>query len=155
PDQLSRWQVIQIDTATQKLVLEPAVHAYALATPRFSDYALKLRTVRLPEGTHARPAASAALEYQSGSVISKAIYYPLVDRSRAGQVASTGDLQFGFDGQSLDLSSVQLIDTRLLVHQADGWQALPYVWNQEQPEATLQIAGDIQRLTLHKDDSEL
>ena len=155
PVQLSQWQLFHIDTATRKLVLEPAVHAYDLATPLFSDYALKLRTVRLPEGTQARSVSSDALEFPIGTVISKTFYYPLVDSSRPDQVAWTGDLQFGFDGQSLDLSRVQLIETRLLVHQAEGWQALPYVWNQAQTEATLQIAGDIQRLTLHKDNSEL
>ncbi len=41
----------------------------------------------------------------------------------------TQDALVGFDGEKLDLTQVRLIETRLLVHQESGWQALPYVWN--------------------------
>ena len=30
---------------------------------------------------------------------------------------------------------------RVLLHRADGWLALPYVWNEEQTEAVLKVAG--------------
>ena len=43
--------------------------------------------------------------------------------------------------ESLDLSKVRLIETRLLVHRNEGWVALPYVWNPQQTEATLQRTG--------------
>jgi hypothetical protein len=33
-------------------------------------------------------------------------------------------------------------ETRLLVHARSGWVPLPYVWNVQQTEATLQIAAD-------------
>ncbi|MEX2332645.1 MAG: hypothetical protein WD600_00185, partial [Pseudohongiella sp.] len=36
----------------------------------------------------------------------------------------------------------------LLVLEPGGWEALPYVWNETQTDATLQITGDIQRLQL-------
>ena len=35
----------------------------------------------------------------------------------------------------------RLIETRVLLHRSDGWLALPYVWNAEQSEARLAIAG--------------
>ena len=35
----------------------------------------------------------------------------------------------------------RLIETRVLLHRADGWLALPYLWNEEQTDARLAIAG--------------
>lgn len=154
PPLLSQWQLLNVDSRSQTLTLDPAVQAYDLATPLFSDYALKLRTVWLPAGTQARPTATGSVDFPVGTVISKTFYYPRVPDTAPDQVAWTQDLQFGFDGQALDLSRVHLIETRLLVHQSDGWQALPYVWNAEQTDARLQIAGDLQRLTLHRDGTQ-
>ena len=48
----------------------------------------------------------------------------------------------------LDLTKVRLIETRLLVHRQSGWVALPYVWNNEQTEAALEVVGDIKSLEL-------
>ena len=36
----------------------------------------------------------------------------------------------------------RLIETRILKHDADGWVGLPYIWNAEQTDATLDVAGD-------------
>jgi uncharacterized repeat protein (TIGR03806 family) len=33
------------------------------------------------------------------------------------------------------------LETRILEHRPDGWAGLPYVWNEEQTEATLDLAG--------------
>jgi hypothetical protein len=35
-----------------------------------------------------------------------------------------------------------LIETRLPVHGRTGWQAFPYVWDQKQKDATLQLVPD-------------
>ncbi|MCA0871549.1 hypothetical protein LCL97_11985 [Seohaeicola saemankumensis] len=35
----------------------------------------------------------------------------------------------------------QKVETRLLLHRADGWAAYPYVWNDDGTEAELKIAG--------------
>jgi uncharacterized repeat protein (TIGR03806 family) len=40
------------------------------------------------------------------------------------------------------LFNSQRIETRLLFHTASGWVGLPYVWNEAQTEATLQVIGD-------------
>ena len=34
------------------------------------------------------------------------------------------------------------METRLLVHQPEGWKAFDYVWNDEQTDALLEVAGD-------------
>ena len=36
----------------------------------------------------------------------------------------------------------RLIETRILKREPDGWVGLPYVWNEAQTEATLDVAGD-------------
>jgi uncharacterized repeat protein (TIGR03806 family) len=36
----------------------------------------------------------------------------------------------------------KILETRLLIHDPEGWQALEYVWNDAQTEAFLEVAGD-------------
>ncbi len=48
----------------------------------------------------------------------------------------------------LDLGHVGLIETRLLVRRESGWVALPYVWNAEGTDATLERTGADVPLTL-------
>lgn len=155
PVQLSQWQLLHLDTVNNTLVLDVSSHAYDLATPLFSDYALKLRTIRLPEGQQARPDSDGQLAFPVGTVISKTFYYPRGPDTTKEHVGWSENLQYGFDGEKLDLDQVYLLETRLLVHQHNGWTALPYVWNAEQSDATLQIAGDIRRLTLHKQEEQI
>ena len=38
----------------------------------------------------------------------------------------------------------RLIETRILERKPDGWVGLPYIWNAEQTEATLELAGGTQ-----------
>ncbi|WP_339858647.1 SO2930 family diheme c-type cytochrome [Pseudohongiella acticola] len=162
PAQLSAWQLFQLNAGEQghQLTLNPEILPYQLATPLFSDYALKLRTVWLPDGTAARYQDIDTFEFPVGTIISKTFYYPVAtpavtenDSEGAGSDEKPRLLKAGANtsaviGGALPLDRFRLIETRLLVHQPSGWEALPYVWNNEQTEATLQIAGDIQRLPL-------
>jgi len=86
---------------------------YDLNTPLFSDYATKRRVVWLPKGTAARYDAREAFEFPVGAVIAKTFSY--------------GD---------------RIIETRILVNTREGWKGLPYVWNDAQTDATLEIAPD-------------
>jgi uncharacterized repeat protein (TIGR03806 family) len=98
---------------------------YGLATPLFSDHADKARFLYVPEGEVARYAGEGLLDIPVGSVLIK---------------------HFGFaraDG------SLDLIETRLLVHQTDGWKAWPYVWNADDSTATLKRAGARVAVTGH------
>lgn len=152
PAQLSAWQLLQVQD--RQLVLNDEVLPYQLATPLFSDYALKLRTIWLPDGTAARYRDSDPFDFPVGTVISKTFYYP-IDKASAAPNSDEAPRLLKADTNpaeltdpSLALDRYRLIETRLLVHQASGWQALPYVWNDAQTDAALQITGDIQRLQL-------
>jgi uncharacterized repeat protein (TIGR03806 family) len=118
---------------------------YELATPLFSDYAQKWRTVWMPPRTAARYEAEAAFDFPVGTIITKTFYYTVPaatakpGESREVVKMTPATYQTGVGG--LDLSHVRLIETRLLVRRAEGWIALPYVWNADQTEAVLQRTG--------------
>ncbi len=147
PKALSEWRVLKIERG--RLSLNEGVVPYDLNTPLFTDYAHKLRTIWMPKGKSARYDARESFDFPVGTIISKTFYYPLPAGGKwdGKSVARTGthdDLQ----GESLDLSRVRLIETRLLVRREAGWEAMPYVWNEAQTEATLRRAGGLVPLEL-------
>jgi uncharacterized repeat protein (TIGR03806 family) len=89
---------------------------YRLATPLWSDGADKLRFIYLPEGARLEADGEGLLQFPVGAAIIKTFAFGEGDARR-------------------------LIETRVLLHRADGWVALPYRWNAEQTEATLALAG--------------
>jgi len=102
------------DLAAEKPAARVAI--YGLETPLFSDYAEKHRYLYVPAGQKARYQAEAALDLPLGSAIIKTFGYP-----QAGKFKP--------------------LETRLLLHRASGWVALPYVWNAEGNDAVLKRAG--------------
>ena len=70
-----------------------------------------------------------------GTLITKTFFYPT-----DGGVAQAAE---SWDGrlETLDLARARLAETRLLVRQAEGWEALAYVWRGA--EAWLSITGAI------------
>ena len=89
---------------------------YRLNTPLFSDGAEKLRYLYLPEASQAKSMGPDLLDLPVGAALIKT---------------------FAF-GEGEDR---RFIETRVLLHRADGWVALPYLWNAEQTEAKLAVAG--------------
>lgn len=106
--------------------LKPArgIVPYELNTALFSNYAEKLRFIKLPAGTKANFTKEAALDFPVGTVFIKNFYYP-------------NDFRDPSKGK-------RIIETRLLVHEETGWMAYPYVWNPEQTEALYDVAGSVQ-----------
>lgn len=148
PAKLSDWNVLY--QADGKLKLNQGVLPYDLDTPLFSDYAHKLRTVWMPEGTAARYREYAALNFPVGTIISKTFYYPLTKDGRgdANTVLESEDAASAAHSDGLVLNQVRLIETRVLVRREEGWLALPYVWNAQQTEALLKREGELVPLTL-------
>lgn len=148
PEQLSAWGML--DVRDDELVLSQGVAPYDLATPLFSDYALKLRTVWTPGGAPARYNPDKAFEFPVGTVVTKTFYYPMAMDEWTGAVTYGPD-RTAEDGH-LALDGYRLIETRILTRRKDGWAALAYVWNDKQTQATLKRAGAIVPLTLHRPD---
>lgn len=93
---------------------------YKPASSLFTDYALKSRFVFIPDGEQAQIMES-KIEFPIGSVLIKNFYYPEDFRKPDG--------------------NRRIIETRLLIREDDGWQAYPYLWNEEQTEALLKVVG--------------
>ncbi|GAA0479512.1 hypothetical protein GCM10009096_22020 [Parasphingorhabdus litoris] len=92
------------------------VELYRLNSALFTDYAEKYRYIYVPAGQQAVVDDDGLLQFPVGSALIKSFGYEI-------------------DGQD------RLLETRVLLHRADGWIALPYVWNAEQTEAVLKVAG--------------
>jgi uncharacterized repeat protein (TIGR03806 family) len=134
PSTLSEWGVLQSDK--HKITLPNTALVYDLNTALFTDYALKLRTLYIPPGQSAKYVEYEAFELPTGSIISKTFLYAT---DHSGNIRL--DTAWDGDPSHLDMSEVRLIETRLLVKQADGWDALAYIWRDD--EAYLNITGDL------------
>jgi uncharacterized repeat protein (TIGR03806 family) len=97
------------------------VTPYTLATPLFSDYALKHRYVFVPPGRRIGYRASGVLDFPVGTALVKTFAFPADMRTEG--------------------SPERFLETRLLVRKADGWAAYPYVWNADGTAAVLKKAG--------------
>lgn len=108
--------------------LRPAkgVYPYDLNTPLFSNYAEKARFFKLPAGKKIRYRDSTVFDFPKGSVLIKNFFYHK-------------DFRKPDRGKTI-------LETRLLVHEEDGWQAYPYIWNEEQTEAFYDPAGETREI---------
>jgi uncharacterized repeat protein (TIGR03806 family) len=119
-ENLSEYYFFKGDIKNQEPI--EGILPYQLNTPLFSDYAEKLRFVQLPKGEKVSYNAENVLSFPVGTTIIKTFYYPTDFRVKNG--------------------ARRLMETRLLIHELDGWKALEYVWNDEQTDAFLEVAGD-------------
>lgn len=96
----------------------PAVRMmrYDLETALFSDYAEKERYLYLPVGARAKYDPDKAFDLPVGAALVKT---------------------FGYSANGV----FKPLETRLLLHRANGWVALPYVWNTAGTDADLKRAG--------------
>lgn len=99
----------------------PGVVPYELNAALFSDYAFKLRFIRLPEGQAATFDSEEVFAFPVGTLLIKNFYYPHDFRNPEG--------------------GRHILETRILARTARGWEAWPYVWNAEQSEAFYDVAG--------------
>lgn len=118
PERLSAWHLFLgragISHPNQRVL------PYDLNTPLFSDYASKYRFVWMPPGTAARYRDDGVFYFPVGTILVKSFAFPS-DRGSGKE---------------------KLVETRLLVHTKKGWIGLPYIWNETQSEARLDLAPD-------------
>ena len=95
---------------------------FSVASPLFSNYAEKLRFIKIPNGEKLTHNADGSFNYPEGSVLIKTFYYP--------------------DNFNKPEKERRIIETRLLIKTESDWVALPYVWNEAQTDAYLEVAGD-------------
>ncbi len=117
---LSEYGLFAGDPAAQQPA--PGVIPYDLNSALFSDYAEKFRFIKMPAGSSAIYKSDGVIDLPVGTLIAKTFAYPHDARNPSG--------------------GRRLIETRILKHEPEGWVGLPYVWNEAQSEATLDVAGD-------------
>jgi len=94
-----------------------ALIRYRLRNPLFSDYAEKERFLYLPAGAEMTVNSKGKIEFPVGTVLIKSFGYISADES------------------------LNILETRLLVHRSSGWIALPYVWRADGSDADLKVGG--------------
>lgn len=94
---------------------------YDLNTALFSDYALKSRAIYVPEGTSIQYDDNDILDFPEGTLILKTFYFS--------------------DDIRVPDKDNRLIETRVLILEKSGWNAYPYIWNEEQTDAYLDVKG--------------
>ena len=97
------------------------VTPYDLNTVLYSDGALKFRYLYLPPHTQAAYRDDGVFDLPVGAVLIKTFAFA-ADMRRPTE-------------------NVRFLETRLLIHRANGWVAYPYVWNEAQTEARLSPIG--------------
>ena len=106
-----------------------ATFTYSLNSPLFSDYAEKHRFVAIPAGQKAKVEPDGTINFPVGTVIVKSFGWP-------------------------DWNGGRPVETRLLIHRAKGWVALPYIWDADGKDASLALAGRRVPVTFRSPDSE-
>jgi uncharacterized repeat protein (TIGR03806 family) len=133
PEKLSAYGLFVGNGSTQ----QPAegVLPYDINTPLFSDYTEKHRFIKLPPGGKIDYRDADVFGFPVGTIVAKTFAYP-------------HDMNDPAKGR-------RLLETRILAHRPEGWVGLPYIWNDDQTEATLDVAGDtVEVAWRHSDGSE-
>lgn len=121
PKLLSEWNLF----AEPIRELKPAnerIFPYEINAPLFSDYAYKARFVKLPEGAQISYDSAEVLGFPKGTILIKNFYYPENFQQPEAQR--------------------RILETRLLLHEEEGWFGIVYEWNEDQTDAKRVILGN-------------
>ena len=128
---LSDYKFFEGDIKLQNPSLN--VIPFAPASSLFTDYAHKKRFVWMPEGVQASyDGDDKVLNLPVGAALIKTFYYENVQPS----------------------NTTRIIETRVMIRKATGWIFAEYVWNEDQTEAFLDMAGSYTSISW-KDDNDV
>jgi len=102
----------------------PGVMRYRYVNTMFNDFSQREDFIYVPPGKCFDFDSMNILNLPVGSCLINIVYYQKDERATAIQK--------------------QFIESQLLVRNATGWEARDYIWNEEQTDAELNIAGDIE-----------
>ena len=105
---------------------------YKLNTQLFTDYASKYRFVFVPPNTSATYSEHEVMDFPVGSVLVKTFTVPKDTADRIG--------------------TEHVMETRLLIHRVNGWDAVPYYWSSEDNAQYLSYGASIPASITHKDE---
>ncbi len=120
PKYLSEWEIFK-EPLNELQHFQSRIFPYEINAALFSDYAYKARFIKLPEGVKIDYHPNEVLDFPKGTILIKNFYYPE-------------------DFSSPD-SKKRIIETRFLINEEDGWNAIVYEWNEMQTDAERVILG--------------
>ncbi|MFN8287690.1 MAG: hypothetical protein U0V74_13090 [Chitinophagales bacterium] len=99
---------------------------YNMVNSVFTDYSLRKCFMYVPQGAKLSFDSTQLLSLPQGSCLINVIYYP--------------------NNPKTSSTEKHLIETQLLLNGADGWQAVTYLWNEDQTDALKTDIGDIKAI---------
>lgn len=136
------WEAVPYPTLSQYGFFEGSlanlqpvegVLPYAPITPEFGDHAKKIRFVWMPPGAKASYVSDdQTLDFPEGTILIKTNYYQ----------------------RALPSMGRRLLDSRMLIRRNGSWTFAQYVWNEEQTDAVLDLAGTDLPITWVDDDGQ-
>ncbi len=121
PESLDEWGLYEL--VDGKWTTSSDWQEYELNTPLFSDYTIKHRFIRLPNGKKMQWNAVDSLDFPVGTVIAKTFAYP--DPTQDATPAE------------------RVLETRIELLNESGWYGYSYIWNDEQSGAALHLGGGV------------
>lgn len=115
---LAEWNLFA--DAVKQVPAEGVVR-FDIISPLFTDYAAKHRFIWLPEDEQIGYRDDGIWDLPVGAIVVKTFAYPV-------------------DARDPGLGE-HILETRLLVHEPDGWVPHTYVWDDAQTEAVRKVAG--------------
>jgi uncharacterized repeat protein (TIGR03806 family) len=106
---------------------------YQLSSQLFSDYTDKQRFIYVPNNSKFTFESDKVFQFPVGTTLIKT---------------------FAYQNASSSLEK-QLLETRLLIHTNNGWEAVGYIWNDDQTDAKLSLVGKTIQTQFSKDSGEL
>ena len=118
PEKLSEWALF--DDIPNQIPADDVV-PFEVTSPLFTDYAIKHRFVHVPEGETIEYSDTERWQSPVGTIYVKTFAFPVDERD-----PETGE---------------QLIETRLMVHEEEGWRVHTYVYGDDQSDADRLVVG--------------
>ncbi|MEP5074119.1 MAG: SO2930 family diheme c-type cytochrome [Lentilitoribacter sp.] len=120
PKQLSEWNFFK-EPMKELIPKGDRMFPYEINAALFSDYAFKARFIQLPAQGKIEYHDTEVLNFPKQTILIKNFFYPLDFNQPEGER--------------------RIMETRLLIHEAKGWKAIVYQWNEEQTGAKRVLLG--------------
>lgn len=136
PERLAGYNLFEWEPGTMNFRFNERVVPYEMNTELFTDYAVKLRAIYVPEGESGSFDPKRIFDFPVGSLLLKNFMLP-EDLREPEQ-------------------NVRLIETRVYIHTSKGWRGYPYIWDASGEYAFYAPSGEVREISfLDRDGEEL
>lgn len=134
PERLAAYNLFEWEPGTMNFRFNERVVPYEMNTELFTDYAVKMRAIYVPEGASGSFDPKRVFDFPVGSLILKNFMLPEDMREPE--------------------KDVRLIETRVYVHTSKGWRGYPYIWDASGEYAFYAPGGEVRDISFIDADGE-